>query len=108
MKNEEALKKVGLDYGSFDEKELATIISKVMIKTKGITKNKFSKLVNNLDEESTDFTKKMVKYGKFSYDECDDMIKDVKSKKDSLKVDELKKAKEELATIQAKIKELEK
>lgn len=107
MKNEEALKKVGLDYSSFDEKEVATIINKVILEKIGIAKARYVKLLNNISEPA-EFVQKVVKYGRFTYGECDDLILDIEGKKEDMKADELKKAKEELVAIQARIKELEK
>lgn len=107
LKNQELLKKVGVDYTSFAENETAKIISDTIINKAGVAKTRYVKLLNNLPE-SKDFTSKLVKYGTYTFDECNDLIKELQVKQQQVKAEELKVAKEELARAQARVKELEK
>lgn len=103
----ELLKKVGLDYSSFDPKEVALIIEGSMINKQGIAKNRYLKLLNNLNDK-VEFTSKLIKYNdRFSANECVELSKELKTKFDAIKSGELDELKKKRELLDKQIKEIE-
>lgn len=101
------LKKVGLDYSSFDPKEVAQIIQDSMIDKTGIAKNRYIKLINNLKDHK-EFTSKMVKYNeKLTSQDCKDIIEEMNDKIKAKKAEDLKAAKAKRDEWDKIVKELE-
>lgn len=101
LKNEKLLKSVGVDYSSFSNQEIGKIITESLMKSKGVKKPKFNTFANNL-ENSVDFIKSVVRYFSLSFDELEDVKKEVNNKFDSIKKEELKKVEKQLEELNKK------
>jgi hypothetical protein len=100
LRHQKLLEKVGVDYSSFVEVEIATIIN-----TRLRSNKHYERLIDKLDNPK-DFLLKSIKNSNISYDDYDLLIKEIITKKANLKEAAVKKTELDIENLKKKISDL--
>jgi hypothetical protein len=105
LKHEKLISNAGVAYEDFTAIELAEIINLSILEKAGPTKKKYQNMLANLTKPIV-FLSKIIEFMDIDFEDCNDLVKVIENKKESMKADIIRKVEAEIAEKQKLLEEL--